>query len=138
MTTSAGYNHTLKLFQNQEINKSTIKAMLRTGTTYQATDTTLADLDGSEVSGNGWTAGGETLTLSITTVNTDDSSLDFTDVVVTATGGSIGPAGECIIYDDTNDNLLYYIDFEGNQTAGVGTDFRVNAPSGGLDVISRA
>src|SRR5690606_25398750 len=126
------YNHTAKLFANGEVELTTLKLqLLNDSATFTASHTALTSVNGSgsyEVSGNGWTAGGETLTnAAVTTVTTNDAKLDADDIAVTATGGSIGAAYKGVIYDDTDasDAPLAFIDFDGAQTAGVGTDFKV-------------
>ena len=135
------YNHTAKLFANKEVTFTTLKAYLLDGTTaFNATHTTLAQASASgtdQVSGNGWTAGGETLSsVAVTTVTTNDARIDAADISVTATGGAIGPAAACVIYDDTltspADGVLFHIDFGANETAGVGTDFNITWSANGI------
>lgn len=127
------YNNATKRLANKEITLTTLKAMLLNNTaTFDGANATLAAVAGAgntkQVSGNGWTAGGVTLTnVAVTTVTTNDAKLDADDVVVTATGGPIGPAYACVVYDDTdvNDAPLFYIDFGSAQTAGDTTDFKI-------------
>lgn len=121
------YNHTAKLFANAEVTLSTLKVMLLDNdATFTGANTTLTDVSGDQVSGNGWTAGGELIaSAAVTTVTTNDAKLDGDDISKTATGGSIGPAYKAVIYDDTSDKLLAFIDFGGVQEAGVGTDFKI-------------
>jgi len=130
------YNHTRKLFWNQEVVIANLKGRLGdSSSTFDATDVTTADLAGSEVSGNGWDAGGEPVTVTVTTVNTDDAMLDLANLSITATGGSIGPARVMDIYETDNSKLLYRIDFGEDKTAGVGTDFLVAIDANGLERI---
>ncbi len=131
--TVSRYNHTRKLEKNQELSIANFKFMLRSSTPFDGTHTTTASLAGSEVSGNGWTAGGETATYAVTTVDTDDARGDFTDISVTATGGSIGPATQGIIYQSSDNKVLWHIDFGGSETAGVGTDFKVTFDASGFE-----
>jgi len=143
--TISQYNHTAKLLFNKEITFNTLKVMLLDGTTaFDATHTTLASATASgtdEVSGNGWTAGGETIgSVAVTLVTTNDAKIDGNDVSKTATGGDIGPAAAAVIYDDTMtspaDAVLWHIDFGGSETAGVGTDFVITWNASGIATVS--
>lgn len=84
-----------------------------------------------EVYGNGWAVGGPTLAnvtqtqAAITDATSNDAMLDADDVVVTASGGSIGPAYKALLYDHTNEYPIAFIDFGGSQAAGDTTDFKV-------------
>ncbi len=124
------YDHTLKLIVNKEVTYNTLKVKLLDNTAaFAAANTTVNAVDGSgakEVSGNGWTAGGITLAnVTVTQVTTNDTMIDADDVSVTATGGSIGPAYAALVYDDTSDKPLIYIDFGQSQSAGATTDFKI-------------
>jgi hypothetical protein len=127
------YNHTVKKLVNEEFDLSTLKVMLLNATAeaaFSAAHTTLAQVAGAsnvnEVSGNGWTTGGIALAnAAVSIVTTNDAKLDADDISVTASGGSIGPAEAAVIYDDTGDVPLAFIDFDGTQEAGVGTDFKI-------------
>jgi|SRR5690625_3325764 len=127
MATIQDYNHTRKLFANGEVNLANLKVMLRTGSTFSAAHTEISDLAGSEVSGNGWPAGGAAITgASVTVTGTNGATLDGDDISQDATGGAIGPATEAVIYDDTGDGtVLFYVDFEGTEEAGDGTPFNI-------------
>lgn len=66
---------------------------------------------------------------------------DTVDMTWTASGGSIGPADDCVIYSDTStlpfvDLLMCSIDFDGSETAGDGTDFKITINASGLFTIS--
>lgn len=131
----AVYNHTRKLFNNQQITLTTLKVMLVNGYTYDATAVDMTGITPSEVSGNGWTAGGETLTsVTVTTTATDSATLDAANIAVTATGGSIGPADGLVVYDSTLSAPLFYTSFASSQTAGNGTQFLVNVSASGIYV----
>lgn len=132
-------NHTRKLFLNKEVDFTKVKVMLRTGDTSNATFTTVSDFAGSEVSGNGWTAGGELIaSITATITSTNEATLDGTDIAVTATGGSIGPMTSALIIDDTDADpeVLFYVDFDGSQEAGENTEFQFNINDLGLTVFS--
>lgn len=130
------YNHTPKLFGNAEINLSGMKVMLlNNSATFTAANTSVSSVSSNQVSGNGWTAGGITLAgVTVAVSTTNDATLDANDIVVTATGGAIGPAFKAVIYDDAHasDLLVAFIDFGGSQEAGVGTDFRINWNASGI------
>lgn len=123
------YNHTSRLFANgSNIPADTYKLKLYTAATFNAADTTLAGITGTEAAtGTGYTAGGQALTgVAVTTVTTNDAKFDADDVVWTASGGSI-TASYAVLYNDTdaNDPPLAFIDFGGSQSAGDTTNFKV-------------
>lgn len=133
------YNHTAKLLLNKEIAYNTLRVMLLNATaTFTATHTQLTQVTNAgayQVSGNGWTAGGETIAgVAVTVVDTNDAMLDGDDISKTASGGSIGPAYGAVIYDDThaNDAPLWFINFDGSREAGVGTPFVINFNASGI------
>ena len=87
------------------LGSNTIKICLSNTAPTAASDAGYtADISGEEISsGNGYTTGGETVS-----VTSSQSSGTFTlvgstaDVTWTASGGSIGPFQYCIMYDDTH------------------------------------
>jgi hypothetical protein len=129
------YNHTRKLFANNEVDLGDLKFMLRNDTTvFNATHTVIGGLAGAEVHGNGWTEGGEAIaSAAVTIVNTNEAMLDGDDISVTATGSAI-EASRGVIYDDdtTTKNVLFYVDFDGTKTADAGTPFNVNFHANGI------
>ena len=139
--TISRYNHTENLIFSGALNLSTFKFMLVDGTTaFDATHTTLSAATASgadEVSGNGWTAGGELLTITTATVTTNDAHLDAENLVIAASGGAIvAEAG--IIYDDTHasDAPLWHVNFNGTVSASDGANFEVRFDGLGLHVSS--
>lgn len=123
------YNHTSRLFANgSNAAADTYKLKLYSAATFNAADTALSGVTGTEATtGTGYTAGGQALTnVAVTTVTTNDAKFDADDVTWTASGGSIS-AAYGILYNDTdaNDPPLAFIDFDGTQSAGDGTDFKV-------------
>lgn len=123
------YNHTAQRFASgANAVGDTYKVKLLTAATFNATHTTLAATGGTEVAnGNGYTTGGATLTgVTVTTVTTNDAAFDANDVTLTASGGSIA-AGFAILYNDTDtdDPPVAFINFDGTETAGDGTDFKI-------------
>jgi len=123
------YNHTAKLFaEGGNAAADTYKVKLYASATFSAADTTLAGITGTEATtGTGYTAGGQTLAnVAVTTVTTNDAKFDADDVTWTASGGSIDAAYGVIYNDtDTDDPPIAFIDFDGTQSAGDGTDFKV-------------
>lgn len=121
------YNHTAKRFASGEnAAGDTYKVMLCTAATFDAADATLAGITKTEVaSGNGYTTGGAALSgVAVTTVTTNDAKFDADDTSWSASGGPIAAAFG-IIYNstDTDDPPVAFIDFDGSQSAGDGTDF---------------
>ena len=124
------YDHTTFLIVNKAVTFTTLKVKLLDNTaTFTATNTAVSQVDGSgakEVSGNGWVAGGPTLSnVVVTQVTTNDAQISADNVTVTATGGSIGPAYAALVYDSTSNKPLLYIDFGQSQSAGATTDFKI-------------
>ena len=104
----------------------TIKVML-TNTAPVATNSVKADL--TEITaGNGYTAGGTATTPTLSETS-GTAKLVLTDVVFTASGGSIGPFRYVVVYNDTStsDNLIGYADYGSsvtlNDTETFTTDF---------------
>lgn len=130
--TMSFYNHTRKLFANGEVNVSNLKVMLRNAaTTFNPAHTSVGQLSGAEVSGNGWAAGGQPINnAAITITGTNQAKLDGDNISVTATGGPIGPASSAVITDGTT--LLFFIDFDGPQQAGETTPFNINWHADGI------
>lgn len=123
------YNHTRARFASgANAVGDTYKVKLLTAATFNATHTTLAATGGTEVAnGNGYTTGGATLAnAAVTTVNTNEAKFDADDVPWAASGGAI-TASFAILYNDTDadDPPVAFIDFDGAQTAGTGTDFKI-------------
>jgi hypothetical protein len=130
------YNHTAKLFaEGSNASSDTYKVKLYTAATFTAANTTLAGITGTEAStGTGYTAGGQSLAnVAVTTVTTNDAKFDADDLTWTASGGSI-TASFGVIYNDTdaNDPPLAFIDFDGSQSAGDGTDFKIAWNASGI------
>jgi hypothetical protein len=123
------YNHTAKLFaEGANASGDTYKVKLYSTATFDATDTTLAGVTGTEATtGTGYTAAGQSLAnVTVTTVTTNDAKFDADDLTWTASGGSI-TASFAVIYNDTDtdDPPIAFVDFDGSQSAGDGTDFKI-------------
>lgn len=139
--TATLYNQAAKKFANAEVNLADLKFMLlNSSAAFDATDTSIDDVAGAgspthpnEVSGNGWTQGGEALAnAAVTTVTTNDAKLDADDIAKTATGGSIGPANYGVIYEETSGDVLVFVDFDGAKEAGETTQFKILFAAGGI------
>jgi hypothetical protein len=91
--------------------------------------------DSELATGYGYTAGGVTVSGSITDQDASDNvKFDITDPEWTATSGTIGPARYGVLWDDTatNDPIIYIFDFAANQSAGAGTQFKITISASGL------
>lgn len=76
----------------------TFKVML-TNTAPVATNSVKGDL--TEISaGNGYTAGGTATTITVSTTS-GTAKVTGTDIVFTASGGSVGPLRYAVLYNDT-------------------------------------
>ena len=86
---------------------------------------------------NGYVGNGQALT-SVTWVTSGNTvTFDAADVTWTASGGNIGPADDAVLYSETStvpkaDLVAYSIFFDGSQTAGDGTDFKVTWNASGI------
>ena len=123
------YNHTAKRFASGEnAVTDSYKLKLYSSTAFDAAATTLASVTGTEASaGTGYTAGGQALTnVTVTVETTNDAKFDADDVTWTASGGTISAAFGVLFNDtDANDPPVAFINFDGLQTAGDGTDFKI-------------
>jgi len=72
--------------------------------------------------GNGYVSGGTTLTVTLSTVSTNQAQVAVSDFTLTATGGSIPTFRYGLIYNDTNAGKLgcFSIDFGSGQTLASG------------------
>jgi len=94
-----------------DLSSDVLKLML-TNTAPILSNTQKSDI--TEISaGNGYSAGGSTLTVSSSSQSSGLYSLVLSDLTITASGGSIGPWRYAVIYSDTstNDLLLWYADY---------------------------
>lgn len=103
----------------------TWKVALSNRTPVVASDAALADA--VEISaGNGYTAGGNTASVSSSTQTGGTYKLVLNSPTAwTATGGSIGPFQYAILYDSTTDNLIGYWDYGSAVTLSAGEAFSV-------------
>jgi hypothetical protein len=115
---------------------NTLKIML-TNSAPLATNTVKANL--TEISpGNGYTAGGATVTINSSAQVGGVYTLVGVEVTITAAGGSIGPFRYAVLYNDTPtspaDPLIGWWDYGSSVTLGVGEKIDVVFPSS--DILS--
>lgn len=113
--------------KTHNLGADTIKALL-TNTAPVATNTVKANI--SEISaGNGYTAGGITITVSTSSQTSGTYKLVIADATLTASGGSIGPFRYVVFYNDTatNDELICYYDYGSSITLADTETFTVDA-----------
>lgn len=106
----------------------TLKIML-TNSAPLATNTVKANL--TEISaGNGYSAGGPTVTITSSSQSSGTYSLVGNDVVITASGGSVGPFRYAVLYDDTPtspaDPLIAFWDYGSSITLASGESLTVD------------
>lgn len=116
-----------QLISNLDWNADTFKVML-CNTAPVATNSVKADL--TEISaGNGYSAGGSATTITHSRSG-GTSKIAGTDVVFTASGGTIGPFRYAVLYDDTPsspaDPLVAFWDYGSSVTLNSGETFTVD------------
>lgn len=113
-------------------------ALMNSSHVFTATNTVWANVSANDLgTANGYTAAGQALT-SVTWVESSGVvTWDSADVTWTAAGGSIA-ADDGVLYSDTaaSDELAFSIDFDGTQTAGDGTDFKVVWNASGIFTLT--
>lgn len=103
--------------------------VLLTNTAPTSSNGVKADL--TEISaGNGYTAGGNAVTISSSSQTSGTYKLVLADTTWTASGGSIGPFRYAVLYDDTPtspaDPLIGYFDYGSSITLTSGSSFTVD------------
>lgn len=133
------YNHTRKLFANGDVTLANLKVMLYGDSySFDPTETNMTAVEADEVSGNGWTQGGEAIgSAAVTVDDTNEAKLDGNDISKTASGSDIGPAHGLVVFDATGADdtawlPLFHYAFASPQTAGVGTDFKITWHADGI------
>jgi hypothetical protein len=116
-----------QLTSNIDWNADAFKVML-CNTAPVATNSVKADL--TEIAaGNGYAAGGTATTITVTRSG-GTSKVVGTDVVFTASGGTIGPFRYAVLYDDTvaspADPLVAFWDYGSSVTLNSGETFTVD------------
>lgn len=108
------------------LGSNVLKIML-TNSAPLATNTVKANL--TEIgAGNGYTAGGATVTVTASSQTAGLYKLVGNDVVFTASGGSIGPFRYAVLYNDTasNDELIGWWDYGASITLLTGETLTVD------------
>ncbi len=117
---------TAGLTSAMNLSTDVVKCALIDITTYnQATDTVLADV--TQVSGTGYTAGGQTVTSIVTAADTTNH---WTTIVITPavwTGSTTISATGAVCYDSTVSNKIIAVDDFGGTVASSGGTYTVNA-----------
>lgn len=122
-----------------DLNADTIKNLLTNTAPNAATNTVKADL--TEIgAGNGYTAGGND-TQNATSRTGGTTTVTAVDIVVTASGGSIGPFRYVVAYNDTPasapvDPLVEYWDYGSSITLLDGETFTQDFGASGLMTIA--
>lgn len=110
------------------LGSDTLKIALTNSAPNVATHDELADI--TELgAGNGYTSGGETVTISSSSQTGGAYALVGSGTVVwTASGGAIGPFRYLVFYNDTatNDELIGYYDYGSALTLNDGDDLTVS------------
>jgi hypothetical protein len=100
-----------------------------TNTAPTAANTVLADIT-QIAAGNGYTTGGTTTTAAISETG-GTTTVTLTEVVFTASGGSMGTFRYAVLYNDTAtspaDALVGWIDYGAAITLGAGETFTIRA-----------
>ena len=108
------------------LGSDTLKVML-TNSAPSASNAVKADI--TEISaGNGYSAGGATVTVTASSQTSGTYKLVGNDVVFTASGGSIGPFRYVVLYNSTpaSGNLIGYYDYGTSITLNSGETFTVD------------
>jgi len=118
---------------NQDLDGDTIKAILMgTGFVFDPeTHVNLAAVSASELAtGNGYTQQNKTLA-NPTPTEAATSKVVWDSFEWTASGGAIGPAAACILYNDTSadDTVVGCISFAADKTIPDGETLRITDPT---------
>ena len=119
-----------------DLSSDVLKLML-TNTAPSLSNTQKSDI--TEISaGNGYSAGGSTLTVTSSAQSSGLYSLVVSDLTITASGGSIGPWRYAVIYSDTstNDLLLWYADYGYSITVASGQSVTFDFDPAGIYTAS--
>lgn len=125
-----------------DLDTNTFKMLLTSNSyTPNPANTVYADITNQVANGNGYTTGGATLT-SVTWTHTGTTATwDAADVSWTATGGTIGPIRNAVIYDDTSASkvlVCYCILDSGDINVTNGSTFTVAFNASGILTLSGA
>ena len=138
------YDHFVELFGDNtiDLDDDVFKAELYTNAhVFAAANTQRSQISVNALAtGNGYTNPGQNLS-AVTWAHTGGvTTFDAADVVWTASGGPIGPARYCVVYDDTTISPLDALCFEANLgsdgVAGDGADFSILWNASGIFTVS--
>jgi len=129
---------------NSDWDTDAFKAILMNAThAFAKADVAKATINANQIAtANGYTQDTEALaSVTVTQPTGGTTRFDCADISWTASGGSIGPTTDCVIYNDTStvpgaDNLICSIDFESSETAGDGTDLLITINASGILEVS--
>lgn len=123
-----------------------IVMLMNSSHTRTLTNTLRTQVNANELStANGYTASdgagaGEALVSPTSAESSGTWTWDAADASWTASGGSIGPSTDAVIFNDTVSSplnaLMIDIDFESSETAGDGTDFIIAFHANGICTIA--
>jgi len=143
MAATFNFYHNYKLGLGQKLFHQTTDAFIlcllsSSYTPNYATHTTKAHLTNQLSTANGYTQDTKALASKTWALSSGTITWDAADITWTASGGSIGPARYCAIYDDTDasDSLVGLVDFGEDKTAGDGTDFKIVWNASGIFTLA--
>jgi len=113
----------------------TMRLMLVTAHLFDNTDTTYASVSADEMSGTGYTAGGEALTGQTTTKDATNSLGVLDAANVTWSSFNAGTPSHAILYDDTHASNLLIAAWEVT-TPGNTSDYIIQFSSGNNKILS--
>lgn len=123
---------TLNLMQGvHDLDSDTLKVLL-TNSAPVATNTVKGNI--TEITGgNGYTTGGNTLTVTSLTQTSGTAKLVIEDETISASGGSIGPFRYFVVYNDTaaSDELIGWSDYGSALTLADGESVTLNFDDSG-------
>lgn len=111
------------------LGSDTFKVQLLATAPDAAADAVEADLPADLSTANGYTAGGVTAGTATSSAQTTGTyKLTIADLVITASGGTIGPFRYVVLMNDTatNDELIGYYDYGSSITLNSGETFTVD------------
>jgi hypothetical protein len=145
--TFRSYNHNCFRFMTgaNSTSKTYKLLLLNSSATFDATHTTLAQVTNSgayEVSGNGWPAGGKTLTnVAITAAGTGNADAKFTadGVMQLISGGSLGPFSAYVLActSDAGSPPVVFVQLATAGSIIADTYFEILWPTDGFQYFSR-
>jgi hypothetical protein len=93
----------------------------------------------TEITHQNYVAGGPALaSVTFTVAASGTATFDAADVIVTASGTDLTAQAGVIYRNGTADPVLFFLDFQGTQTAGAGTNFNINWSADGIAQIKPA